>query len=265
MRVRTLAAGLTVAAVAVAALAHETWMTPSTFSAKVGDDVRFDLTSGMSFPRLESPIKAERVSAASFRLDKHVVGVLSLKAAERSLVFHQAFPKDGVATVWLDLKPKNIELTDDKVEEYLDEIDATDEIRSVWSARRGHGAWKETYTKHAKTFVAIGSVSADRSWADGVGQALEIVPVSSPLTVGVGDSLAIELRLDGKRLSGLSVGLRVEGAKAALFRTTDGDGRAAFPMTKGGRAMLFAVRLVPVEDGRSWTSDFCTLTFEIHR
>ncbi len=114
MRARDLAAGLLVATLVASALAHETWMMPSVFSAKIGEDVRFDLSSGMAFPRQESAIKAERVATAAYRLGQDVVEFKSLKTAGTSLVLRQAFPKSGVATVRLDLKPKDIELTDER-------------------------------------------------------------------------------------------------------------------------------------------------------
>ena len=94
-----------------------------------------------------------------------------------------------MATVWLDLKPKDITLDDGQVAEYLDEIGATDELRSEWAVRKGRVPWKETYTKHAKSFVAVrGGDGDDRSWAEGVGSALEIVPATSPFAVEVGGS-----------------------------------------------------------------------------
>ena len=45
---------------------------------------------------------------------------------------------------------------------------------------------------------------------------------------------------------------------------TDAAGRATFPIAKAGRAMIFAVDLRTASDGRSWRSDYCTLTFEAH-
>jgi uncharacterized GH25 family protein len=259
------ASSIIVFAMAGAALAHETWVMPSTFSAKVGDVVRFELSSGMAFPQLESAIKEDRVAKAAYRLGQGKLALGAPKNSETSLVVRQAFSKDGVATVWLDLKPKDIELTDEQVAEYLEEIDATGDIRSTWAEQKGRVAWKETYTKHAKTFVAVGRPAADRSWAVGVGQALELVPSSNPLAVTVGGQFTVALHMSGKPLANVPVGLQVEGVKPHVFRTTDASGLATFPITKDGRAMFFAVRLIPSQDRENWTSDFCTMTFEIHR
>jgi len=264
MRARILAAGFLVVA-AGSAPAHETWMTPSTFSAKLGEEVRLDVSSGMAFPRLENPIKPSRVAKVSYRLARKEAVLKGLKTSDTSLIMRQAFPMNGVAAVWLDLNPKNIDLTDAEVAEYLDEIDATEAIRATWARQKGRMAWKESYRKHAKTFVAIGDANGDRSWAVGVGQALELVPTTDPLTVTVGGEFTVELQAGSKPLLNVPIGLLIEGSPTRVFRTTDDDGRATFPIARGGRAMLFAVRLIPSTDGLSWTSDFCTMTFEIHR
>lgn len=247
------------------ASAHETWMIPRSFSAKVGEEIRLDVSSGMAFPRLESPIRTERVAAARYRLGNTSARVGAMKTLKMSLELRQAFLRTGVATVWLDLKPKEIALTDDQVAEYLDEIGATDELRSTWAGRKGRVPWKETYTKHAKSFVAVGAANDDRSWAEGTGSALEIVPATSPLTVEVGGELTVELRAGGKPLANFPVGLMIDGSTERVFRTTNTGGRATFPAAREGRALLFAVRLVPARDGSSWNSDFCTMTFAIQR
>lgn len=254
-----------VAIVASVASAHETWLIPTTFSAKVDEELRFDVSSGMAFPRLESPIRAERVDGARFRIGTDAAAVTSLKTLKTSLELRHAFKSAGVATVWLDLKPKEIALTDPQVAEYLDEIGATEELRTTWAARKGRLPWKETYTKHAKSFVAVGDINDDRSWATGTGSPLELVPMSSPFEAKAGGELTIELQAGGKPVPGLPVGLLVEGSKQRVFRTTNADGRARFPIARAGRALLFAVRLVPSADGSSWNSDFCTMTFAIHR
>jgi len=264
MRARDLAAGLLGTTLFASALAHETWMMPSVFSAKVGEVVRFDVSSGLAFPRLESAIKAERVATAAYRLGQDVAEMKSLTTTGTSLVLRQAFPKGGVATVRMDLKPKDIEQTDDEVAEYLDEIDATADIRSIWAGQKGRVPWKELYTKHAKTFVAVGQAPPDRSWAIGVGAELELVPTTSPFTIEAGHEFTVELQANSKPLPNLPVGLLMEGASNRVFRTTNADGRATFPIATTGRAMLFAVRLRLANDGRSWRSDFCTMTFAAH-
>jgi hypothetical protein len=81
----------------------------------------------------------------------------------------------------------------------------------------------------------------------------------------VGQDFTVELRANSKPLPAASIGLMMEGAPGRVFRTTDAGGRATFPAAKEGRAMIFAVRLLPANDGTSWSSDFCTMTFQVRR
>jgi hypothetical protein len=57
-------------ALAGPAPAHETWVLPSKFVATPGEEVRFDVTSGMTFPAPESPIRADRVASAAYSLNE---------------------------------------------------------------------------------------------------------------------------------------------------------------------------------------------------
>ena len=264
MRARVLAAGWVAVTFVASAFAQETWMMPSSFSANVGDEVRFDLSGGTAFPRLQNAVQAERVATAGFRLGQDRVALKNPKTTGTSLAFRQVFSKDGVATLRLALKPKDIELTDGDVAAYLDEIGASADIRSTWAGRKGRVPWKETYTKHAKTFVAVGRAALDRSWATGGGTALELVPTTNPFTIQAGHEFTVELQANSKPVSNLRVGLLMDGSSDRVFRMTDAAGRATFPIAKAGRAMLFAVDLRTASDGRSWLSDYCTLTLEAH-
>lgn len=244
------------------ASAHETWLLPSAFEAKVGQEVRFDLTSGMEFPAPGNPIEVERVSKAAYRLGKSQSTGGKLEAKEKSLSLTQSFPRAGLATVWVELRPRDIELTDDLVAEYLDEIGATSQTRALWARQKGRSVWKESYTKHAKAFVAVGDASRDRSWQKGVGMALEIVPVTDPLALRAGEDLTVELRRREKPIAGVPVGLLVRGSDR-VFKTTDATGRVTFPVSHAGEAMLFSVDLRPAADGSSWKSDFTNLTLRV--
>lgn len=249
--------------VGAAVSAHETWMLPSMFTARVGQEVRLDVTSGMSFPELASPVRVDRVARAGYRLGEDQAEMTGLKEQDKSLLLTQAFREDGVATVWLELKPKEIDLTDDKVAEYFEEIGATEAVRATWSNQKGRVAWKETYTKHAKTFVAVGDVGADQSWQAGVGMKLEIVPVSDPLSVRVGGAFTVKLLLDGEPLVKMPVGLMAKGSKDRHFVTTDDAGQATFPILRAGESMVFGVYLRLGQDDTRWLSDFTTLTFTV--
>jgi uncharacterized GH25 family protein len=243
--------------------AHETWIVPATFAAKVGEEVRLDVSTGMAFPAFETAVRAERIAKASYRLGKESVELKEFKAQDKSLAITKSFPKNGVATVWIDLKPRDIELSDEKVAEYLDEIGATADLRKTWAGQKGRIPWKETYTKHAKTFVAVGNVGEDRSWETPVAMKLELVPISDSFAAVVGKDFMVRLLADSKPVANAPIGLMSKSMKGRVFATTDTDGKATFTLRHSGAAMFFAVHLRFDKDAQRWHSDFTTLTFGI--
>ena len=249
---------------ATGALAHETWLLPSTFTGEPDSPVSFDLTSGMGFPVSDHAVEADRVAIARARCGSSEGDLNAGSGMAHALRMTYAFPVAGVAVVWLSLAPREIDLKDEEVEEYFAEIGATDKVRETWKALRGKEPWHETYTKHAKTFLVIGKTARDdRSWAGPVGLAMELVPIASPLELHAGGEAQFELRMDGDPIPGVPVGLMTEGSDARSFATTDMAGRVSFHLTRAGRTLVFATHLRRIPDKPGWRSDFSTLTLAV--
>ena len=243
---------------------HDTWMSPSSYAAEPGQKVTFQLTSGMEFPKLDAAIKPERIHQARFRLGSEERELEKFQAGAHALQTEHSFPKPGVATLWMQLKPKEIELTDDDVAHYLDEIRAPAEVQRAWAAQKGREKWKELYTKCAKTILIIGSPSAERSWADPVGLALEVLPLADPTALRVGQETSFKLLRKGKPLAGIALALHVENDAGPRYATSDAEGVVRFPLEKAGPTMLATVYLrPPAGAGKPWESEFSTLTFDV--
>lgn len=240
--------------------AHDTWLQPATFQTAPEQRVLFDLTSGGRFATLDSAIAPDRIDAAQVRLNGSSRAIAPSGRTEHSLQFSEKFDLDGVATVWVTILPRPIELNSRTVALYLDEIHASKEVRATWARWKRPEAWKEIYTKHAKTLLSVGDASTDPSWNEPVGQRLEIVPVTNPFSIRVGASASFRLLYEGKPLAGAALGVRSAGVTAAKFQTTDADGRATFPIANAGKILVFSVRLEFREDQGMWVSDFATLT-----
>lgn len=164
----------------------------------------------------------------------------------------------------MSLAPKEIRLSDDKVAKYLDEIGAGEALRRRWAAQKGRVPWRETYTKHAKTFLSVGRPTGDRSWQNPVGLRFEIVPVGDPLSARTGERFAVRILHDGAPLAGIPLGIVFEGSGGArTFQTGDAKGTAVFPLARAGNAMIFSIDLRPDSDGTAWRSDFTTMTFRV--
>ena len=250
-------------ALCASAFAHDTWLSPSTYSARTGQAITFDLTSGMEFPTLDAAVKPERVANAGFRLGSETGELKGFAPAPNALRFEHSFSSPGVATLWLQLAPKDIELTDDDVAHYLEEARAPDEVQRAWAAQKGREKWKELYTKCAKTCVIVGDPANSLSWKQPVGLALEFVPVTTPAELSVNTSAKFTLLRNGKPLANAAVALHSEGDAGPRFEKTDAEGVVTFQLEKAGPTMLATVHLRPPTAGKPWQSEFSTLTFNV--
>ena len=251
---------------AVAVSAHDTWLTPRQFRGGPGTRVRLDLTSGMAFPHLDTSIKPDRIDVARFRQDGKIQELDDWKSGPKSLVLSALFKETGLATCWVELKPRQLELTPTQVEEYFTEIGASVDVRQTWQKMRSPKRWREVYVKHAKTFVTVGNNETERSWNEPVGMSLEIVPDKNPFTLRAGDDLPVRVLKNGVPFANFPVGIVFEGETQGQIRSTDTDGRVVFRLAKQGRYLLRGTDLRPsTKPDLEWESDFTTLTFSNHR
>jgi uncharacterized GH25 family protein len=260
---RVSATSLLIMALASGAFAHDTWLIPDLFVVTRNSVVALELTSGMAFPALETAIKPERIDRALCRLAGHTFGLTDYLPQPKCLLFKARLAEPGIATIWVELKPKTLMLTTKLVKEYLDEIGAPDTIRQQWANANKPRRWREEYTKHSKTFVRVGE-SQDRSWAEPVGMGLEIVPEKDPTALRPGDDFAVRVLKNGAPLPNISVGIvNAKDAKGKIQRT-DAEGRAMFRLDRGGRWLVRVTELrKSSQAGFDWESDFTTLTFQV--
>jgi uncharacterized GH25 family protein len=263
---RTLTLLLVTLSVAASAFGHDTWLIPNSFSIPTNTTLFLDLTSGMAFPAPDTPIKPERVGRAKCRLAGHSFDLGSFSPAPKSLRFKARLYEPGIATLWVELKPRALELTPEQVEEYFEEIDAPESVRQQWANAGKRRRWREVYTKHSKTFVRVGEARPDGSWAEPVGMSLEIVPEKDPTSLRAGDDFPVRVLKNGTPLRDFPVGIVSEGSSKGEIGKTDAEGRVSFRLSKKGRWLLRGTELRrTTASGADWESDFTTLTIEVAR
>lgn len=261
-RHRSLLAVATTLVMALAVSAHDTWLVPRMPGVQPGVETSLVLTSGMSFPHIDTSINPDRVDVARCRLNDKVEELSERKTQPHALSLGVKFKDSGIATCWAELKPRQLELTPSQVEEYFKEIDATPAIRQVWQNMKGPKRWREVYVKHAKTFIAAGS-KKDNSWSEAAGMSLEIVPESDPTALRASDDLVVRVVKDGRPFKDFRVGIVFEGNKDISFQTTDDSGRAKFRLERAGKYLLRATDLrQSTKPDLEWESDFTTLTIQ---
>lgn len=257
------AAALFLTAIAPA-LAHDTWLIPARFKIAPGETAIFDLTSGMAFPALDVGPKRKRIQAVVCRLAGRTFDLNDFEAAPKSLRIKAKLPESGVAALWVKSPPKEIELEPDQVQEYLAEIDASATVRQQWAGTKEPKRWRESYSKHSKTFVRVGDAKMDTSWREPVGLFLEIVPEKDPTALRADDDFPVRVLKDGKPLVDFSLGIVAEGNSKGSINKTDAAGRVSFRLDKSGRWLLRGTELrKSTRQDVDWESDFATLTIEV--
>jgi len=247
------------------ARAHDTWLMPERFVATPGATLRFDLTSASGFTGPESAINPERVERAFCRVGNEVIELTVAGLAERSLGFTATFSRPSVVVVAVDLKPKILELSPDKIELYLREIHAGEALRALWAAIPEPRRWRERYSKHTKTFVRIGEPgSEETNWSQPVGAALEIVPERNPSILRAGDVLSVRVLRAGIPMVGFALGFVAAGEIREHVVFTDRDGRAQATLDASGAWLIHGTDLRRVVSGElEWESDFATMTVDV--
>jgi hypothetical protein len=248
------------------AAAHETWVLPASMRIPVKKPVALDLTSGMAFPAEESTIDPKRIVRANARLGGTIEEIQRRIIRPKSLRFVWTPLIDGIGTIAIELAPRTLLLDPKLINEYYEEIHASPAIRAQWDSIPAPKRWRESYVKHATSFVRVGSPVNDTSWAIPLGLGLEIVPEHDPTDLAAGESLRVRVLRNGVPFGGFPIGARREGApeSADVFVNTDGTGHATIALPRAGRWLLFGTDLRRVhETGLEWRSDFVTTTIGV--
>ncbi len=247
------------------ASAHDTWLLPRVPRVSEGKRTTVDLTSGMSFPQLESGIKAERVAHGAWRTHSKKGRLDRWQEEDSSLVMHLTPTVAGTATLYLTLKPKEIDLDAEEIAHYFDEIGASEALRRDWESSPSPNGFHETYTKHAKSFVRVGDAGEDESCIRPVGLAIEFIPQRDPTALTVGDSLHIKVVKGGDdEMESFPVGVVCGATGASTLKRTNQNGFVAFPITDSGWWLVRATELRRKADG-TFESDFSTMTFFVEK
>lgn len=247
---------------AAAAGAHDTWLAPDRYHVTSAGRVTMSLTSGMDFPKLDHPIKADRVAVARAR---HAGGAEAPLAARTSAEGNALLAVDvrsPVTTVWVELHPRPSELKADQVREYIDHLNIADPeaVFAAWQ-RKGLSTARYRYVKYAKTFVG-GALRGkdDRGWSRPAGMRLEFVPQNDPTRIRPGQRLSLLLVENGKALGRYPISVLTGGGWKVI--RTDDQGIVSVDIASAGPGLVRAATLVPsAEAGFEWDVHFTTLTF----
>ncbi len=233
-----------------AAFAHETFVA-AVGPATVGQPLALRLSSTARFPRFETPIKPPRIAQKSAAIGS-APQALAIGAPAATWLNLTATPdRPGILRVAIDLGPKPIALSPEKVDEYFTEIEADAAVRAAYAALPAPRKWDELYTKHAKALVCVAPCTDTAAAQQPAGHALEFVAADTGLQRFV-------LLARGKPLAGQPVQL-VDPAGKVVRLKTDAVGAVTVAATTR-QPWLLATTILrpPAKAGAPFTSDFAT-------
>ena len=251
-------------AIATTLSAHDTWLLPTSMRVAVGRPVRLSLTSGQAFAADDFAIDPQRVTRADVRLAGSTSKLATPTRGALSLRYSWTPKTTGIAALAIELAPKVLTLAPDKIEEYFADINASKSLRAAWDSIPSPKQWRESYSKHAASFILVGDASRDSSWHQPLGMGFELVPAVNPTGMKVGDVFRVHALRRGKPLANLEVGFQFDGDTHVSFATTDQSGAAQMKLTRSGRWLVNSTSLRRTRAaGLEWESDFATMTVAV--
>lgn len=267
--------------VAASALGHDSWLVVDAGPARPGDQVRMAFVTAEVFPVPDRPTDPARVARWE------VMGPVEQRTAVTApridgaeLVGRIALTEPGMYAAALALRPSFIELAADEFDAYLREEHASAALQAR-AALAAPASGREWYTKFAKTFVQVGEGGPSDAYARPVGHTLEIVPASNPLDWRQGQSVQVQVLLEGKPVAGVRVSAGHEGLPEHTYVAsvvTDDTGKATIELTRPGLWFLRAHVIRPYRAGdkatsgesaaqepkADWESFWASITFRVH-
>ncbi|MBA2547468.1 MAG: DUF4198 domain-containing protein [Burkholderiaceae bacterium] len=250
--------------IAPAAVAGDAWLQPRRTAVLPGTIAQIDLAIGTKFSLRDDLVKQDRVGVARARLNGKTFDLAEPSVDKKSLEYRAPLSEPGIATLWLSLAPRSLELRAKQVKSHLDEISAPVSVRQAWESSKGRRPWREVHTRHVKTFVRVGRPKDDRSWSQPVGLALEVVPEKDPTALRAGDDFPVRVLKNGSPIADFPLGIVHEGNTGRAVKQTDAAGRAVFKLTRSGHWLLRGTELrSSTKTSIAWESDSTALTFEV--
>jgi hypothetical protein len=167
------------ALVATTASAHDFFLRPPALPVLVGETVEVQATVSSIFPGFDIAVTPDRIRSYQVRgIDRATFEVAGVGA--KALKFRFSAPRNGLAILGLDLKPRDIDYPEDRVDLIMEEYEVDPAAAAAVAGLPHPRTLKVVSTRFAKSFVCVGNCG-DRSAArKPLGYDLEFVASDKP-------------------------------------------------------------------------------------
>lgn len=187
-----------------AARAQDPWVTAPQSPAQVGEMIEFSFGVGSQFPVSDRPIPAALIDQWVVVGPNSRETVTTLTAFENYVFANPRFPEPGVYTIAIAMKPEYVQLDPLRFDDYLKIQKAAEAYQQLKQRGLEDQPGRELRMNYAKTFAMVGG-GGGTAWKEPVGHRLELVPLTNPMEVDLGESIRFQILLDGKPAEGIRV------------------------------------------------------------
>lgn len=251
------------------ATAVDSWLILESDVIDSGSTTWIAFVTGDQFPMGDGVVDPARVEGLQVLTGKIKRPIEGLKAEDDAVAVRQVFDRPGYQVLGLTLTPRVTTLDGDVFDQYLIEERANEALRMRRESPSRQQPVTERYTKYAKTILQVGPTEADDDdWARPIGHRLELVPLTNPTLWQSGETVQIQVLLDGHPWPEVpvSAGHAGQSSREEAVRTrTNERGIASIRLSQSGHWYAKA-HLIRPRDGLAdygWESFWATYTFRV--
>ncbi len=252
---------------ALAAQAHEFWVSPADYTVNVGDTVTADLRVGSDMKGVPQPYLTDNIARFDLVIGdttQPITGRLGDQPAMSAVA-----TTEGLAVVVHVTNDTTLTYQDYNVfnrfvgHKNLDGVLAQHDARGLPRTK-----FQESYSRNAKSLIAVGNgEGADHAF----GLKIEIVAMTNPYTDDLSGGMNLQILLDGQPRTDAQLELFAKSPDGSMKRVvyrTDAQGMVNITVEPGVEYLAdnVAMTALPNDDatvGPVWHSDWASLTFQV--
>jgi uncharacterized GH25 family protein len=245
------------------AYAHEFWLQPRKFKFAKGETMVVDFMVGENFAGEYWDLKKHRVVKLDHLASETSTNLIGSVQAGEGKNLSVTFQQDGTQLLVMQSNNAFIKLDPEKFNAYLKE----DGLDEVLEHRTNNGTLadtaRENYARCAKLLVQVGD-RTDDAYRKVAGLPLEIVPLSNPYALKMGDEISFRILFNGKPLAFTLVKIwnKREGKTFIQNLHTDKTGTVTTRLSNFGSWMVSTVKMIPSKEAAAdWQSYWASLVF----
>lgn len=251
------------------AFAHEFWIEPLRYQVASGENLQADFKNGQEF-KGNTLAFFDRNSARFEMILGDTVTQITPRAGDSPALDVVGQATDGLAVVVHETTPSLLTYREwEKFLKFAAHKDfpnaAADHLAAGWSQER----FRESYTRHVKTLIAIGSGQGEDKSS---GLATEFIALTNPYVDDFNHQMKVLLTFENTPRPNAQVEVferSADGAVSVTLHRTGKDGVASIPVKPGHDYLFDAVVLRPFDGADTdentpvWATLWAALTFSV--